>query len=101
MIRSTILVCVTTTLLALPAYVWAQDFPPALVQTEPVTTIEFHQQLTLIGRSTARAESRIVSEITGRVMKINATEGRWIKTGGPLVTIDPRRAQLSLGGGRS
>lgn len=74
----------------------AQDFPPALVVTEPVKTIEFHKQLTLIGRTEARAESRIVSEVSGRVMAINATEGRWVAKGDALVTIDPRRIQLAL-----
>lgn len=74
----------------------AQDFPPALVVTEPVQTLDFHEQLTLIGRSEAQAESRIVSEVSGRVLKINAREGVWISKGKALVTIAPRRIQLSL-----
>ncbi len=74
----------------------AQEMRPALVVTEPVKTIEFHDQLTLIGRSQANAESRIVAEITGRVMAINAREGRWISKGKRLVTIDPERIKLSL-----
>ena len=75
---------------------WAQDMPPALVKTEPVRTIEFHDQLTLIGRSEANAESRIVAEVTGRVMAVNAREGRWISRGKRLVTIHPERIELSL-----
>ena len=75
---------------------WAQDFPPALVKTEPVRTVEFHDQLTLIGRSQANAESRIVAEVTGRVMAVNAREGRWISRGKRLVTVHPQRIQLSL-----
>lgn len=82
--------------LAASGVVWSQEMPPALVVTEPVKTIEFHDQLILIGRSEANAESRIVSEITGRVMAINAREGRWISRGKRLVTVDPKRIQLSL-----
>ncbi len=70
--------------------------PPALVITEPVATLDFHEQLTLIGRSEARAESRIVSEVYGPVLAINAREGVWISRGKPLVTIDPERNKLSL-----
>lgn len=73
-----------------------QDFPPALVVTEPVVTLDFHEQLTLIGRSEARAESRIVSEVSGPVIAINAREGVWVAKGKPLVTIDPQRIQLAL-----
>jgi RND family efflux transporter MFP subunit len=79
-----------------PGYLFAQDFPPALVITEPVQMLDFHQQLTLIGRSEARAESRIVAEVSGPVMKINALEGVWISKSRPLVTIDPQRIKLSL-----
>ena len=74
----------------------AQEMPPALVVTEPVTMVEFHDQLTLIGRSEAKAASRIVGEVSGRVMSIDAQEGVWLPKGGTLVTIDPRRVQLAL-----
>ncbi|MDH3214678.1 MAG: efflux RND transporter periplasmic adaptor subunit [Candidatus Krumholzibacteria bacterium] len=74
----------------------SQDFPPALVVTEPVKTLDFHKQLTLIGRSKARAESRIVSEVSGRVVRIGAREGVWISKGKPLVTIDAQRIQFTL-----
>jgi RND family efflux transporter MFP subunit len=73
-----------------------QDMPPALVVTEPVASLDFHEQLTLVGRSEARAESRIVSEVYGPVLAINAREGVWISKGKPLVTIDPERIKLSL-----
>ncbi|MFQ5510849.1 MAG: efflux RND transporter periplasmic adaptor subunit [Candidatus Krumholzibacteriia bacterium] len=88
--------CSAVWLLGAFATASAQDMPPALVMTEPVTTIEFHDQLTLIGRSEANAESRIVAEVAGRVKAINAREGRWIASGKPLVTIDPERIKLSL-----
>lgn len=74
----------------------SQDMPPALVVTQPVQKIDFHQQLTLVGRTYARAESRIVSEVSGRVMEINAKEGRWVARGAPLVTIDPAKIKLYL-----
>lgn len=74
----------------------AQDFPPALVITEPVKTIEFSQQLTLIGRSEARAQSRIVSTVSGPVLRIDALEGVWVSKGKPLVTIDATRIKMAL-----
>lgn len=74
----------------------AQDMPPALVVTEPVRTMIFNEQLTLIGRSEAQAESRIVAEVSGRVMTVDALEGRRVSQGTPLVTIDPRRIQLAV-----
>ena len=73
-----------------------QDFPPALVITEPVKTIEFSQQLTLIGRSEARAQSRIVSTVSGPVLKVDAIEGVWISKGKPLVTVDATRIKMAL-----
>lgn len=77
-----------------PAY--AQDRPPALVVTEPLSMMDFHEQLTLIGRTTAQAESRIVAEVEGRVQRIDAAEGRRISAGTALVSIDPRRIELAL-----
>ncbi len=88
--------CLLLWILVAALSAWAQDFPPALVKTEPVRTVEFHDQLTLIGRSRANAESRIVAEVTGRVMAVNAREGRWISRGKRLVTVHPERIKLSL-----
>jgi membrane fusion protein (multidrug efflux system) len=73
-----------------------QDFPPALVVTEPVKTMDFQEQLTLVGRSEARATSRIVAEVSGSVVAIDAREGVWIAKGAPLVTVDSQRIKLSL-----
>jgi len=73
-----------------------QEMPPALVVTEPVTTVDFREQLTLVGRSEARAESRIVAEVYGPVLTISAREGVWVSKGEALVTIDPERIKLSL-----
>ncbi len=74
----------------------AQGPPPALVETAPVQEIEFHDQLTLVGRTEARAESRIVAEVAGRVRSVDTGEGRWVRRGQPLVTIDCRRVALAL-----
>jgi RND family efflux transporter MFP subunit len=75
---------------------FAQDFPPALVVTEPVKTMDFHEQLTLVGRSEARATSRIVARVSGPVVAIDAREGVWVKKDAALVTVDSQRIALSL-----
>ncbi|MEE8526328.1 MAG: efflux RND transporter periplasmic adaptor subunit [Thermoanaerobaculia bacterium] len=74
----------------------AQDMPAALVETAPIQELEFHQELTLVGRTRARRESRIVAEVTGRVKSIAAEEGRKVKRGEALVTVDCRRVALAL-----
>lgn len=74
----------------------AQEMPPALVQTAPIQEVEFHQQLTLVGRTEARGESRVVAEVAGRVSSIDAAEGRPVKRGEVLVTVDCRRTALAL-----
>ena len=53
----------------------AQEMPPALVKTAPIEELEFHDQLTLVGRTEARRESRIVAEVAGRVKSLPAEEG--------------------------
>lgn len=74
----------------------AQAPPPALVETAAIEEREFYDQLTLVGRTEARAESRIVAEISGRVRSVDAAEGRRLRRGEPLVTIDCRRIALFL-----
>ena len=83
--------------LSLPgsSIVEAQGMPAARVQTAPVESLVFHRQLTLVGRTEARSESEIVALISGRVERIDANEGRPVKRGAPLVTIDCRRLSLS------
>ena len=51
----------------LPGTVGAQsgDPPPALVGVETVEKATFHPRITLIGRTKARSESRIVAQIIG------------------------------------
>lgn len=74
----------------------AQGPPPTLVVTDQVREHEFHDQITLTGRTEARIFSRIVSEVTGRVVAINAPEGNPVKKGQALVTIDTSRIALAL-----
>jgi len=58
--------------------------------------MEFHDQITLVGRTQALANSQIVAEVSGRVIRIDASEGTWVGRGLPLVSIDPRRVQYAL-----
>ena len=74
----------------------AQEMPPALVETAPIRELEFQQQVTLVGRTEARGESRVVAEVAGRVRSVDAAEGRAVKRGQTLVTIDCRRTALAL-----
>ena len=74
----------------------AQGMPPTVVETATTKELEFHEQLTLVGRTEASRESSIVAEISGRVASVNAPEGRHIRRGQALVTIDCRRIALDL-----
>ncbi len=72
----------------------AQGPPATLVKTAPIVSMSFHDQVTLIGRTEAKSQSRIVSEVSGGVESINATEGEYIKRGATLVSIDSRSIRL-------
>ncbi len=74
----------------------AQDRPPTLVVADQVTTREFHDQITLSGRTEARVTSNIVAEVAGRVAAINAAEGNPVRKGDRLVTLDDETFQYSL-----
>jgi RND family efflux transporter MFP subunit len=74
--------------------VYAQQ--PTLVVTDNVVDMDFHDQITLVGRTQAWVESRIVSEVSGRVESIDAGEGVWIKKGTPLVSIDADQIRFEL-----
>jgi RND family efflux transporter MFP subunit len=69
--------------------------PPTLVETAAVSTMEFHDQITLVGRTEALANSRIVSQVSGRVVRIHAAEGNSIARGELLVSIDADRIKLA------
>lgn len=77
-------------LLVYPIGLKAQ-MPATLVETDKVTTKEFHDQINLVGRTEAHIESKIVAEVSGRIERINAGEGVWIQQGSPLVTIDSKQ----------
>jgi len=79
-----------------PVTVNAQGMPPTLVAVDQVTRMDFHNQVTLVGRTEARVHSKIISEVSGRVVKINAPEGNEIQKGQPLVSIDPEKIALDL-----
>lgn len=70
--------------------------PPTLVVTDQVRSMQFHDQVTLIGRTEARSKSNIVAEVSGRVTAINAPEGNAVKKGQVLVSIEPDRIALDL-----
>jgi len=76
--------------------VHAQGMPPTLVVTDTVTSMEFHEQITLVGRSEGAATSAIVSEVTGQVAAIVAPEGNPVKRGETLIEIDGARMRLDL-----
>lgn len=69
----------------------SQGMPPTLVTTEEVVRLEFSDQVTLVGRTKAWVDSRIVSEVSGRVQEINAGEGVPLRADQPLITIDSDR----------
>jgi RND family efflux transporter MFP subunit len=73
-----------------------QGMPPTLVETAVVTSMEFNDQITLVGRTEALNNSRIVAEVAGRVIRIDAPEGNAIRRGDALVSIDPDRIRLAL-----
>jgi RND family efflux transporter MFP subunit len=74
----------------------AAQMPPTLVTTDSVKQMEFYDQITLVGRTQAIANSRIVAEVSGRVVQINAPEGNRVGKGNILVSIDPRRTSYAL-----
>lgn len=79
-----------------PTTVNAQGMPPTLVVTDSVRTLEFHEQITLVGRSEGSATSAVVAEVEGQVAAIVAPEGNPIKKGDVLIEIDGERKRLEL-----
>ncbi len=78
----------------LPQESFSQQGPPTLVETEPVVKLVFHEQISLAGRTEAITNSRIVAEVEGRVIDINAKEGNRVKATDKLITIDNRKSSL-------
>lgn len=67
-----------------------------LVATENLSKREFNNQITLVGRTEAKIKSRIVAEISGQVIAIDAPEGNPIKKNETLISIDPSFNALEL-----
>lgn len=74
----------------------SQGMPPTLVEVDTVRSMEFNEQVTLVGRSEGMSSSAIVSEVAGRVSAIVAAEGNPIKKGETLIEIDSDRVRLDL-----
>lgn len=72
------------------------QMPPTLVEVDTVQSLEFHEQVTLVGRSEGTSNSAIVSEVIGQVAAIVAIEGNPIKKGETLLEIDSDRMRLDL-----
>lgn len=89
------LIAAVTGLLVLTSVSQAQP-QGTLVVTDSLRKLEFHDQITLVGRTRAVISSQIVSEVNGQVLSIDATEGIWVGSGHTLVTIDPERIGLDL-----
>ncbi|HPI32256.1 MAG TPA: hypothetical protein PLR32_02995, partial [candidate division Zixibacteria bacterium] len=56
---------VSTAVLMLPVLTSAQGAPPTLVVTDSVRQMEFHDQISLTGRTEAWVTSRVVAEVSG------------------------------------
>jgi len=96
--------CFSVILIAVVVFgvnLWAQDRPPVLVAVDTVAEMEFLEQVTLVGRTEASVESKIVAEVSGIVKSIDAAEGVWVKAGSPLVTIESDRTHYRLASKRA
>jgi RND family efflux transporter MFP subunit len=90
-----LLLIAAVTLLISQSASFGQEMPPTLVVTEQVERLDFHDQITLIGRTEAIFQSRVVSKVSGQVVSIMALEGNRLQKGAPLVQIDTVRIALS------
>lgn len=88
-------ICALLGILLLAPFANAQQ-GGTLVVTDSLKMLDFHDQITLVGRTRAVISSRIVSEVAGQVEVIDAPEGNWIKKGKSLVTIDSERIRLDF-----
>ncbi len=81
---------------AISGQLLAQGAPATLVATDEVRLMEFNDQVTLVGRTEPWVQSKIVSEVTGRVDAVQATEGTLVRAGSPLLQIDADKIRLLL-----
>ncbi len=70
------------------------QLPPTLVVVDQVSSMKFNNQVTLIGRTEARASSAIVAVVAGIVMEVNVGEGVPVSRGDALMTLDPKTIDL-------
>jgi RND family efflux transporter MFP subunit len=76
------------------AQVFAQG--GTLVALDTVRTAEFHDRVTLTGRTRGAIQSQIVAEVTGRVEAMVAPQGNPVDAGDPLVKLDAEQIKLTL-----
>jgi len=67
-----------------------------VVETTALEKSEFHDQVTLVGRTKAWIESDIVAEVSGPIKAVNSGEGIWVEAGTPLISLDDSRMKSSL-----
>ncbi|MCX6896115.1 MAG: efflux RND transporter periplasmic adaptor subunit [Verrucomicrobia bacterium] len=70
--------------------------PPVPVLTSPTATKTIPSQLTAVGNVLPVAKVTVRSQITGRLEAVHFQEGRSVRQGDLLFTIDPRPAQAAL-----
>ena len=86
---------ISIALLVFQSIASAQQMPPTLVVTEKVERLDFHDQITLVGRTEALFQSRVVSKVSAQVVSISALEGNRLSKGDALVQLDTTRIALS------
>ena len=89
------ILAVLAVILFLP-FISAQAQQGTLVETEPLKNIEFHDQITLVGRTEAWISGNIVAEISGQVESVDAAEGVWVKADTPLIKVDAEQLRYNL-----
>jgi membrane fusion protein (multidrug efflux system) len=83
---------------ATPAPEEGQAAEPALdVQTAPARVAPIGQRITASGTLEARRESRIGTEVQGRIVKVFVDEGDRFAEGDPLFEIDREPYEMALG----
>lgn len=70
--------------------------PSIAVQTVPVVRGEIAQRITAPGSLVARRESRIGTEVSGRILRIFVNEGDRVDAGAPLFEIDPSPYEMAV-----
>ncbi len=72
--------------------------PPMAVKAAPVVRETLNVEATAVGTLRADETVMIRPEIAGRVVTIHFQEGQTVRTGDPLVTLDPDEYQAQLAG---